>query len=254
MCDEQVHDPWSVYDRNSPAGRALQFLYGHTGEGYQSAQDIGNNYSDCNRRAIRQQHLRRIASMGAPMKGRLSSPTKVVGVPSALLFIATLTGSPDAVEPARATRLSVSLPRVGQPVVSSTASRPIPRRRTAAAIMQQQSMHAAAADSCALPASPVLGEAEKRRLALLMEFSGDLPQGLLNTQVLLKGRSRVRKGCQEQALTQLQQQLQAEIAERQEQCRRLPAGDTAVLSLHHEIAARLKDMRQLHLLKYEEHT
>ena len=145
------------------------------------------------------------------------------------------------------------VPRVGQPAVSPTASTPIPRRRTAAAIAQHHSTHAAAAESYALPASPALGEAEKQRLALLMQFRGDLPQlqqGTENTPMVQPRRSALTKGCQEQELAQLQLQLQAEIDERQEQCRRWPANDAAVLSLHDEIAARLKDMRQLHLLMY----
>ena len=146
------------------------------------------------------------------------------------------------------------VPRVGQPVVQLTASTPIPRRRTAAAIVQLQSMHVAAAESYPCPMSPVLGEAEKRRLALLMQFRGDLPPGTDNAQTVQQRRSTFRKGCQEEALASLQCQVQTEIDERQEQCRHLPAGDAAKLSLHHEIAASLNDMRQLHHLRYGDNT
>ena len=81
-----------------------------------------------------------------------------------------------AEEQQRERRASVSVPRVGLTAPTPCAD-DIPRRRSAAAIMlagRQSARQPAPPPQCS---RPLLGEAEKYRLSLLMQFSGSLPGG-----------------------------------------------------------------------------
>lgn len=78
----------------------------------------------------------------------------------------------------RERRPSVSVPRVGRGTTVAVETAPaadFPRRRSAAAIMQtrrQSARELAPSPECS---KPLLGEAEKRRLSMLMQFRGSPP-------------------------------------------------------------------------------
>ncbi|KAI8468507.1 MAG: hypothetical protein J3K34DRAFT_470781 [Monoraphidium minutum] len=131
--------------RDTAAGRALFALYG----GQQDAVQTGVRFSARNRRRF----ARHAAVRPAPQ--------------------------PVAAPPPPA-RPKVAVPRVGRAAAggSAPAQPAIPRRRPAALILSDLRAAAdeAAAGGAPLPAGPLLDDAEKQRLALMMQHRGKPPE------------------------------------------------------------------------------
>lgn len=96
-----------------------------------------------------------------------------------------------------------------------------------------------------------MGDAEKRRLSMLMQFRGSLPSSSGSTAHAAQGRDK-----EEQNLQDLRSKIQGEIDERRERSRFLvdasapAATDSEVLQLQQEVSSRLLELRRVHALLY----
>lgn len=172
---------WQHLGRSTPAGRALYNIFCKD----QHGRRVGNSFSERNR-ALGQLHAAR----------RAAGASAGAGVPA----------SPQCAPPAPKPRARVRAPRFLRQARRAPSAAPPRGRRPAHSILAE----ARAAEAQALAAGPPaprpgLGDAEKERLALLMQFGGELPAGAGSRGF---GSARVRgprRGLQSQLLSLLEQ-------------------------------------------------
>ena len=172
---------WQHLGRSTPAGRALYNLFCTD----QGAKRVGNSFSERNRALGQLQAARRAAGASAG-----------VGSPA----------SPQCAQAAPQPRARVCAPRFQRRARRAPSAAPPRGRRPAHSILAE----ARAAEAQALAAGPPaprpgLGDAEKERLALLMQFGGELPAGAGTQGVGVACARAPRRGLQSELLLLLEQ-------------------------------------------------
>ena len=172
---------WQHLGRSTPAGRSLYNLFCTD----QGARRVGNSFSERNR-ALGQLHAAR----------RAADAAAGAGVPA----------SPQCAQPAAKPRPRVRAPRFLRQARRAPSAAPPRGRRPAHSILAE----ARAAEAQALTAGPPaprpgLGDAEKERLALLMQFGGELPADAGIQGVVSACARAPRRGLQSELLLLLEQ-------------------------------------------------
>ena len=172
---------WQHLGRSTPAGRALYNLFCTD----QGGRRMGNSFSERNRALDQLQAARRAADASAS---------------------AALPASPQCAQPAAKLRPRVRAPRFQRQARRAPSAASPRGRRPAHSILAE----ARAAEAQALAAGPPaprpgLGDAEKERLALLMQFGGNLPASAGTQGVGVACARAPRRGLWSELLLLLEQ-------------------------------------------------
>ena len=172
---------WQHLGRSTPAGRALFNLFCTD----QGAKRVGNSFSERNR-ALGQLHAARRAAYASAGAGVHTSP--------------------QCTQPAANPRPRVRAPRFQRQARRAPSAAPPRGRRPAHSILAE----ARAAEAQALAAGPPaprpgLGDAEKERLALLMQFGSEQPASAGTRGTASACARAPRRGVQSELLLLLEQ-------------------------------------------------
>ena len=148
------------------------------------------------------------------------------------------------------------VPKCGKKKDSCSEQRALGRRRTAPTILTHQKQLEAEINSEIQIPQKALGDAEKSRLALHMEFRGSPPEAMscVDENQKVKGRRLSRAQSNESELENLFQDIAKEITERQEHldyirdCGGTFKDSSSVRRLQSEIAIRSHELDKIHEL------
>lgn len=151
-------------------------------------------------------------------------------------------------------RAAVKVPKVGKRESPGTKHPAIGRRRSASVIATHQKQLEAEISSQLEPPQTALGEAEKERLAMHMEFRGSPPDVLPSEDAESRNTQAAQLSgaqSQESGLESILKDITREIEDRQEHleyitgCGKFREKCPTVRRLQFEIATRMQELRKM---------